>query len=129
MFKTASVEFFEPTIVKDGQGYPVKSWNYATVWLDAGAWDDSHHWFDTAVVCDVQPATLSEFELRAWGISDVVSNVKKVFMDSSLRSFWAFLHPVNRARVNGTDLYEIRGSNVWPRHAEALWVPVQGVAS
>ena len=72
------------------------------------------------IVADVQPAQLTAAQAEAWGVTDLAANTKKMFFESD-----ATITLLMRA-VTGGETYEIRALNVWPRHSEAILVPVQG---
>lgn len=73
------------------------------------------------IAADVQPAQLTKTESERWGITDLAANSKKMFYESD-----STILLLMRALVDG-ETYEIRGINVWPRHSEAILVPVQGL--
>ena len=76
---------------------------------------------------DVQPARLSESEVKMYGLSEKNASVKKFFYDG----FCEYIKKGNRASVtsaleNGTTtVYEIEPMNAWPRHGECLLVKVE----
>jgi len=69
----------------------------------------------------VQPNSLSPVELAAWGITDLVADSKIMFYDND-----ATILRLMRAVVDGVT-YEIRATNKWPTHSEAILTPVQGI--
>jgi hypothetical protein len=69
----------------------------------------------------VQPAQLTQVQLQAWGLVDLVSNSKKMFFDRD-----PSILVTMRAVVDG-ETYEIRAINLWPTHGEAILSPVQGI--
>lgn len=73
------------------------------------------------IIADVQPVTLCQAQIDAFGATDTAANAKKMFFASD-----ATIVLFQRATVSG-EVYEIRGINVWPRHSEAILVPIQGV--
>ena len=75
---------------------------------------------------DVQPAALTDEEMKLYGISTIKGNVKKFFYNG--------LHPNvkagNRASVlsaltGTTDIYSIMPVNCWTKHGVCLLVPVE----
>lgn len=109
------------------------------------------------IVADVQPAQLTAAQAEAWGVTDLAANTKKMFFESDatitllMRALvgYGFIDlpedgvieyvsggnefPLEfviagmDSTVCGGIVYEIRALNVWPRHSEAILVPVQGV--
>ena len=69
---------------------------------------------------DVQPANLTENEVKLFGISSQQSNSKKIFFESD-----ASIVEGLRAYTGGT-LYDIRGGNGWDIHGVVLGIPVIG---
>jgi hypothetical protein len=69
---------------------------------------------------DVQPAALSENEVKLFGISSQGSNAKRVYyeQDSGI---------IEGLRLStGGELYEVRGVNPWSIHGVCLAIPVVG---
>lgn len=113
MIKNGTISVFAPTVVQDGQGNRVKSFNYALPVAGPAQ-------------CGVQPTSLSEYEKEEWGISNLKSDSKKVFLDITLKaSVWPFMVSGNRVLYAGA-YYDIRGSNQWWRSLQAILTPVQG---
>jgi len=119
MYQNATMSVYVPVITPNGEGDPIKTWGYKkTPTPDAPS---------ESIRCDVQPKRLSESELLAWGISDRNANAKLVFFSRS-----GYIALTTRVKVvsdfpgEGTEYYEVKGVNRWPRHGEAVIVPVQG---
>lgn len=75
---------------------------------------------------DVQPHSLTEDEIKEYGLSSVRGNVKLFLFNG--------LHPNiktgNRASVTSslsqdTTIYSIMPTNAWSRHGECLLIPVE----
>ena len=75
---------------------------------------------------DVQPHSMTEDEIKTYGISTIRGNVKKFFYNG--------LHPNvkagNRASVQSdftgqTDIYNIMPINAWSSHGVCLLVPIE----
>ena len=78
---------------------------------------------------DVQPHTLTQDEIKVYGLSEVKGSVK-LFLYNGLHEN---IKPGNRASVNSsftrkTDLYNIMSVNAWSRHGECLLIPVENEA-
>lgn len=78
---------------------------------------------------DVQPHSMTEDEIKTYGISTIRGNVKKFFYNG--------LHPNvkagNRASVSSaftgqTDVYNIMPINAWSQHGVCLLVPIENEA-
>lgn len=123
------VELFEPLLAKTTDGIKIRKWGYQSFSL--GYWDDTVTWTDASlwvegpqsvVECDVQPRSLNEYELKQWGINPQTPDAKLVYY----LDFDSYFAMNNRARVDGTSIYEIKGVNLWPGHTEAVFIPVIG---
>jgi hypothetical protein len=71
----------------------------------------------------VQPATLTEAELKSWGISSLTTDSKRVFIPGTyeLGQSWAMKDLAN------SKTYQIRAVNPWPWiHTEMICEPYQG---
>lgn len=113
MIRNTTVIIGIATVTKGAQGQVLKTW----------AFDPSQ-----SFICDVQPAVLNDYVYQTWGISDLDSNAKLMFMDTTLSGFWLQAEPVNRVQVVGGATYDILGSNPWFRHKVCLLKPIQGGA-
>jgi hypothetical protein len=75
---------------------------------------------------DVQPHTLTEDEIKLYGISESKGGVKLFLYNG----FHANIKAGNRASVlscftGQTELYSIMPVNAWSRHGECLLIPVE----
>lgn len=75
---------------------------------------------------DVQPHTLTQNEIKVYGLSEVKGSVK-LFLYNGLHEN---VKPGNRASVDSsftgkTDLYNIMPVNAWSKHGECLLIPVE----
>jgi hypothetical protein len=119
MIENATVKIYIPVIAKNSEGTPTKTWGYKVTPEPIAPIEEFR--------ADVQPARLSEADLQAYGLSNKDSDVKKMYFYQSPNSVLN-----NRAFIlsdfpgESGIYYEIRGSNHWPIHGEALLVPVQG---
>lgn len=98
-----SVTWLAPSITRGAEGEVVKAWSILKV-----------------TRADVQPATLSENEVKLFGISSQQSDSKKIFFPAD-----ASIVEGLRAYTGGK-LYDIRGSNGWNIHGVVLGIPVIG---
>lgn len=78
------------------------------------------------IVGDVQPHTLTQAEIAAYGIDEKKAGVKRFFYDGIHTN----VNSQNRASVQsdltGTvDIYAIQPVCAWPRHGECLLVPIE----
>jgi hypothetical protein len=76
---------------------------------------------------DVQPYRLTEANLEQWGLSNKDADAKKMFYDEISVN----IKINNRVSVvsdfdNSLIYYDIKGTNPWPTHMEAILIPVQG---
>ena len=108
-----TVEVYVPVITKTSDGIIKKTWGYKQIPEIAPV---------ETITIDVQPTSLTAAQLQEWGYSTLPSDPKKVFLYGSD----PYLTLGNRARVNGSQIYDIRGTNVWPIHQENYFIPVQG---
>jgi len=69
---------------------------------------------------DVQPANLTENEVKLFGLSSQQSNAKRIYFEAD-----ASIVEGLRA-YSGGQLYDIRGGNAWDIHGVVLGVPVIG---
>jgi SPP1 family predicted phage head-tail adaptor len=69
----------------------------------------------------VQPANMSQVQLAEWGLSDLQADARTMYFEKS-----ATVWNGQRAIVEGVT-FEVRALNTWPKHKEAVIVPVQGV--
>lgn len=99
------VTISQKSVTLDGEGRAVETW--AT--------------FASNVPASVQPAGLTAAELKEYGVTDLISNAKKVFLKRN-----SSIVPLMKLAANG-ETYEIRGVNHWLIHSELLCMPLQGV--
>jgi hypothetical protein len=124
---TVEIYIQSPVITSDGT--LKKVWQYqgfcGGVWDDSQVWNDNLIWYDGADVVmtmDVQPKSLSEAQLKQWGISTLSQDAKAVY--DFIGSPYFVIG--NRARVDYGTVYDIRARNEWPSHLEYILVPVAG---
>ena len=72
------------------------------------------------ISCSFQPLSLNPTEARDFGLTDITSNAKRVFLRLSVS-----VDLGNRILKDGV-FYDVRGTNEWPAHQEVFCVPVQG---
>ena len=119
MLQNATVSVYVPVIATNSEGDQIKTWGYKVSPTPIAP--------SETLRCDVQPKQLTMAEQELWGISDRNCNAKLVFFGTS-----GYIAINNRMKVvsdfpgEGTEYYEIKGVNRWPRHGEAVIVPVQG---
>lgn len=108
-FINATVTILAETTVLDDEGDYIAEWSQVEV-----------------IEGDVQPHSMTEDEVKAYGISVSKGNVKKFFYNG--------IHPNvkvgNRASVlsvftGTTDIYNIMPINAWSGHGVCLLVPVE----
>ena len=78
---------------------------------------------------DVQPASLSQEEIKLYGLSSVKGSIKKFFYNGIHSS----VKEGNRAVVNSaltgkSDIYNIMPVNCWTKHGVCLLVPIENEA-
>ena len=118
MIENATVSIYVPTLAPNDEGTTVKTWGYKKTIPDAAS---------EVIRADVQPAKLSLAEVETYGLSNRNADIKKMFFGTSI-----YANINNRAYVvsdfpgEPAIYYEIKGSNHWPIHGEALLVPVIG---
>jgi hypothetical protein len=119
MYKNATVEIYIPVIAPNGEGTPVKTWGYKVKPTPLAPVE--------TIVCDVQPSRLTQAQVAAFGITGREADAKTMFFQNSNN-----IAVNNRVRVTsffpneGVFIYEIKGTNHWPRHGEAILLPVIG---
>lgn len=106
------VEIFVPTTTKTSDGTVKKIWAYST---GSAA--------NATIVTDVQPKSLSEAQLKQWGLSTLSQDAKVVY-DFNDSPYFAI---GNRVRVDGDTIYDIRGVNKWDSHGEFILIPTVGL--
>ena len=95
-----------------------------------GAGDVITDWSQTEVIeGDVQPHTLTEDEIKAFGLSTMKGNVRLFLYNG----FHESVKAGNRASVlssftGETELFNIMPINAWSKHGECLLVPVENEA-
>jgi hypothetical protein len=95
---------------------------------DAG--DVITDWSQTEVIKgDVQPHTLTEDEIKAFGLSTIKGNVRLFLYNG----YHENVKSGNRASVlssftGKTELFNIMPINAWSKHGECLLVPVENEA-
>jgi hypothetical protein len=126
------VEIFAPIMTKTSRGTVVKLWGNADGEVGALSFPEgipegglvfSTTTLVETIYADVQPRSLSEYELAAWGVNDIPTDSRLLYY----RGDSSNLVIGNRTRVNGVKVFEIRGVQTWTMHQEALLVPVQGI--
>ena len=126
------VEIFAPIMTKTSRGTVVKVWGNADGKVGALSFPEgipegglvfSTTTLAETIYADVQPRSLNEYELAAWGVNDIPTDSRILYYSGISSS----LVIGNRARVNGAKVFEIRSVQTWTMHMEALLVPVQGI--
>jgi hypothetical protein len=118
VYKNASVKVYAQVNGKNTEGTITKTWGYK---LNPPV-DPSE-----SFRCDVQPHTLTRAEQEAWGLSNRLSDAKKIFFTRS-----TYIQLANRVFVKSDFpgepgcYYEIKGTNHWPNHGKAIALPIQG---
>lgn len=75
---------------------------------------------------DVQPANLSQEELKLYGISTIRGNIKKFFYNGIHQNIKAGNRAVVNSSLTGkSDIYSIMPVNCWTRHGVCLLVPIE----
>ncbi len=106
MLKNKLVHIFTPTAVKSSEGLLQNQYFFAvSVWMD------------------VQPARLSDAELRVFGITTIGVDVRRAFCDYDSRLTLTCRVVIDNA------LFDVRAVNVWPSHTELMLFPVQGAST
>lgn len=102
-----------------------------TIYAEKNTIDDSGDFISEwesveAISGDVQPHTLTQDEIKIYGLSQVKGSVKLFLYNG----FHANVKPGNRAKVasdffSGETWYNIMPVNAWCRHGECLLIPVE----
>jgi hypothetical protein len=108
MATDSTVDLYTPVESRAADGTVIKTWDYSSP--------------NDSIIADVQPKTLTDAQLKEWGLDISQQAAKKVF-DFSFSSYWAI---PNHARVDGDKLYRILAVNPWGAHLECLLVPLVG---
>jgi hypothetical protein len=117
MIENATVYIYTPTIIKTADGIK-KVWGYKNTPKVMPA---------ETFRADVQPKSLSPAQVMQWGLSNREAEAKLMIFDDSL-----YTHINSRAYIisdiKGQEnvYYEIKATNFWSLHGEAILVPVQG---
>lgn len=98
-----SVTWLTPTITRSSEGMVVKAWAVLKI-----------------TPADVQPANLTENEVKLFGLSSQQSNAKRIYFGNDSTIVEGL-----RAYFDGV-LYDIRGCNSWNIHGVVLGIPVLG---
>lgn len=101
-----SVVIQQKTTAPNGEGMNVSTWSTLKT-----------------ISADVQPKTLTEALVQAFGLTNLQSDAKKMFypFDTAIK--------VNMRVVWNSKTFEIRGINEWVEHCEAILIPIQGVGA
>lgn len=109
-YPNALVEIAEKTVTKNAEGTKIATYDFNNPLESFRA--------------DVQPNTLTQYQIDLYGINEKNAETKKVFYTSSQD-----MKSGNRARVTFDDgsvgVYTICPENKWRVHCEALLVPVE----
>ena len=126
------VDIYEPINSRATDGTLIKKWGYlasdclgAGTWTDSLTWNDSLLWIDgpiESLICDVQPKSITDAQLKEWGLSTLTQDAKAVYDFSGSTNFKL----TNRAIVDGGTIYQIKAINNWNVHQEYIFVPLQG---
>jgi head-tail adaptor len=77
---------------------------------------------DTATIkCSFQPKSLTESQLSSFGVTNLASDAKVIFYYPDNR-----LAVMGRLKASSGEVYECRAISKWPRHYEAIAIPIQG---
>lgn len=111
LFPNATLKVAGLSITKNAEGTKIKSFD-----------------FDNPIAtfrADVQPNSLSQYQIELYGIDSKNAETKKVFFDSSIEGMVLG----NRVEVIDDDgnekVYRIQPLNRWRIHSEALLIPVE----
>lgn len=111
-FPNATVEIAIQTVSKNAEGTKIKKFDFSEPIASFRA--------------DVQPNTLTEYQIELYGINTKNANTKKMFFDESHESVTVG----TRAKVTEDDgtigIYRVQPLNKWRGHCEALLIPVEG---
>lgn len=108
-YNNASITIYEEQNVIDESGDYIAEWESVET-----------------ITGDVQPHTLTQDEIKVYGLSQVKGSVK-LFLYNGIHEN---IKSGNRASVDSaftgkTDLYNIMPVNAWSRHGECLLIPVE----
>lgn len=111
LFPNATLYVAQQTITKNSEGTKIKSFDFTNPLETFRA--------------DVQPNSLSQYQIELYGINSKTSDTKKCFFDFNSQ------HMIlgNRVKVvedDGTEkIYSIQPINKWRIHSEVLLIPVE----
>lgn len=110
LYDNAKIEIAIPTTVKNAEGTKIKTYDFTNP-------------IET-IRADVQPNTLTQYQVEMYGINEKNANTKKVFYEKA-----NYIISGNRAKVtmdNGkVGYFSIMPLNEWNDHCECLLVPVE----
>lgn len=110
-FPNATCLIAEQTTVKNSEGTKIKTFDFSNPLETFRA--------------DVQPNSLSQYQIELYGISSKNADTKKCFFDFDSK----YAVPGNRMKVVGDDgtqkVYSIHPVNKWRLHSEVLLIPVE----
>lgn len=111
LFPNATIYTAEQTTVKNSEGTKIKTYDFSNPLETFRA--------------DVQPNTLSQYQIELYGINSKNADTKKCFFDFNSQ----YMISGNRAKVvedDGTEkIYSIQPVNKWRLHSEVLLIPVE----
>lgn len=109
-FDNATVIIAELTTVKNSEGTKIKGYDFENPLESFRA--------------DIQPNTLSQYQIELYGINSKTANTKKCFYENA-----NYMKSGNVAKVvmdsGESKLYTIQPVNEWPQHFEALLIPME----
>lgn len=111
-FQNATVYIAQLTTTKNSEGTKIRTYDF----------DNPLETFRA----DIQPNTLTQYQIQLYGIDSKTSNTKKCFYENA-----NYMLPGNVAKVvmdSGSEkLYTIQPVNEWPNHCEALLIPMENL--
>lgn len=110
MYKNATIFVFSETVRKNKEGTKIKTFDYENPLRSFRA--------------DVQPNTLTESELKLYGINEKKAKTRKAFLEIG-----EIIEDNTRVKVETDEgengIYTVAPLNKWRRHSEVLLIPVE----
>lgn len=100
--------------------------NSCAIYSRTVAQDSEHRQVSTytlaeTIMANVNPTSLSEMEIKEYGLTDIHTDARKMLFYPDDTVFKGY-----RVVVDSGAMYEIRALHKWPTNYQALLIPVQG---
>lgn len=111
LFPNATLYVAQQTTIKNSEGTKIKTFDFSNPLETFRA--------------DVQPNTLTQYQIELYGINSKTADTKKCFFDFNSQ----YMIPGNRVKVveddNSEKIYNIQPVNKWRLHSEVLLISVE----